>query len=80
MAPGPSTKNISDADTIENTLNAFCDISLADINNTNINLSDQPHCITYPMLVNECQSVTISSPYNNCQDWLPKHKTPNPSQ
>lgn len=60
MTSGPSAESISDADSIENTLNAICDISLADINNTNIDLSDQPHCITYPMLVNECHSVTIS--------------------
>ena len=80
MASGPSAESINDADSIENTLNAICDISLADINNTNIDLSDQPHCITYPMLVNECHSVTISTPCNNCPDWLSKRKTPNSSQ
>ena len=53
MATEPSAENIFDADTIENTLNA---ISLADINYININSSDQQQCITYPMLVNECQS------------------------
>ena len=56
MATEPSVENISDTDTTEDTLNATCDISLPGINNTNINSSDQPHCITYPMLVNECQS------------------------
>ena len=80
MASGPSAESISDADSNENTLNAICDISLADINNTNIDLSDQPHCITYPMLVNEFHSVTISTPCNNCPDWLSKHKTPKSSQ
>ena len=56
MATEPSEENISDIDAMEDALNAICDISLADINNTNINSSDQPHCITYPMLVNECLS------------------------
>ena len=80
MAWGPSAESISDADSIVNTLNAIYDISLADINDTNIDLSDQPHCITYPMLVNECHSVTISTPCNNCPDLLSKHKKPNSSQ
>ena len=56
MATEPSAEYISDADTIENTLNATCDISLAGINITNTDSSDQPHCIIYLMVVNECQS------------------------
>ena len=43
MTTEPSVENISNADTIEDTLN-------------DINSSDQPHCITYPMLLNKCQS------------------------
>ena len=79
MATEPSVENMSDIDTMEDTLNAICDISLADINNTNINSSDQPHCITYPMLVNECLSdeqyqllaTTVKTGFPNT-----RHQTP----
>ena len=52
MATEPSVENIRNADSTVDTLNAICAISLADINNTNINSSDHFHCTTYPMLVN----------------------------